>query len=164
MNNLKRILFSFLAIFIIASCDEEPTMVDPNADLEVIDMVFSSDDLDRDNSVFSGTVEITGVIVNTGTTNFTSNSGQQQLILTEEPLGGSPSEKVNLPFTNVNAGDTIYISYSRSWYLANEFPPSFKVAITYDPDIFTDGNDDNDDKDLTNNSLTKTGYDIHDSF
>ncbi|MEZ5009255.1 MAG: hypothetical protein R2753_14025 [Chitinophagales bacterium] len=165
MRTIKTMIFTLLGVIILASCNEDDVIVvDPNADLEVVDMVFTSDDLDPDNQVFSGTVKITGIVVNTGTTDFVSGTNQQAIVLDEVPIAGSPVEKVRLPFARLNAGDTLRISYDRAWSLSNEFPPSFKVSLTYDPDIFIDGNENNDDNDLTNNSITKTGYDIHNSF
>jgi hypothetical protein len=52
------------------------------------------------------------------------------------------------------------VSYETLWDVAFEFPPSYRLAIGYDPDIFTDGNEENDDCDLEGNSRELRGVQV----
>jgi hypothetical protein len=45
-----------------------------------------------------------------------------------------------------------------------ESSPSYRLAIAYDPDIFIDGNEENDDCDLGANSLELTAAEINALF
>ena len=53
------------------------------------------------------------------------------------------SDEIHAPLCVVT-GDFVMVTYERDWDTSNEFPPVYRVAITYDPDIFIDdlGDDD----------------------
>lgn len=111
---------------------------------------------------------ITGTVKNIGTKDFSSSEGQQFIYLYEKPLGGTATPLLSLPFTNLAAGDSLFVTYTRNWDASSpvegEFPPDYILSIMYDPDITTDGNENNDDVNNDNNSLTKSGSTINDLF
>lgn len=119
-------------------------------------------------SQFEGTVKITGVVKNLGGSLFDSNPGQQTVLLYEIPLGGSPVVVAQQSFENLDPGRTLKLSYSRAWNASSpsegEFPPTYRIAIVYDPDIAIDGNPFNDDPNFANNQLDRSGSGINDLF
>ena len=80
-----------------------------------------------------------------------SNPGQQSLYLYQDQMGGasSPAPVARSDFQNLAPDQTVALSWSRNWDASSpsegEFPPSFRAQIMYDPDIYMDGNDQNDD-------------------
>ena len=99
-----------------------------------------------------GRIEIKGTADNYGTEEFVSGEGQQSLQLYE----GSTlvSEQ---PFQNLALDETVEVTYERDWSLSSEFlPSSYQIVIAYDPDILMDGNEDNDDCNTNNNTLTRS--------
>ena len=121
----------------------------------------------RRSSQFRGLVRITGRVVNNGG-DFTSSSGQQSVVLYEVPLGGRGRVVARRDFTNLLSGQSIEVSYQRDWDASSpaegEFPPTYRVALSYDPDIYIDGNEGNDDCVSANNSLDVSGMGINELF
>lgn len=99
----------------------------------------------------SGNVRITGVVRNRGTMLFNSGEGQQSVYIYEG------SELVaTQDFTTVAVNATVEVTYERNWSTQDEFrPPSYTVLLAYDPDIYLDGNEENDDCNSDNNDLAR---------
>ncbi len=58
----------------------------------------------------------------------------------------------SLPFQNIAANGAVTLHYNLTLWSLNE-GRFFRASISYDPDIFLDGNRQNDDSNLNNNSL-----------
>src|SRR5690606_31700745 len=96
---------------------------------------------------------------------YRSSEGQQEVLLLERPSG--PTKNIVLErkeFVNLDKGETIEVSFTREWYAGMEFPPSFIVRIGYEPDIYLDGNKQNDDSNNGNNAIERSGQEISDMF
>lgn len=117
----------------------------------------------RDNQ-FRGRVRISGTVTNNGLKNFQSGRNQQSIILYEIVPGARPREVARRNFINLAAGQSINVSFVRNWNISSpaegEFPPSYRVCLTYDPDIYIDGNDNNNDCNQRNNCKTENGSQI----
>lgn len=115
---------------------------------------------------FTGQVEIVGTIRNVGTADFISGKGQQGIQLYEEVPGARPRLVASLPFERLNQGAELQIRYTREWNASSpaegEFPPTYRLQISYDPDIVLDGNPKNDDSNWRNNSRERSGSAIND--
>ena len=108
----------------------------------------------------SGDVRITGVVTNRGMESFLSSQGQQAAYLYEGSELVATQEFINLA---VDA--TVEVSYERNWSTQDEFrPPSYTVLIAYDPDIYIDGNDNNDDCNSNNNDFARGTSGLDDLF
>jgi len=105
---------------------------------------------------------LVAVVENAGRANYTSSPKQQVLELHTIPQGGSARRLRSWDFPSIPAGgeaaESIYDI--GGWKLSDEFPPSYRFSITYGPDISSDGNNSNDDCDMSNNSATISGADI----
>jgi hypothetical protein len=119
-------------------------------------------------TAFRGTVKITGVVKNIGQSLFDSNPGQQIALLYEMQLGGTPVLVAQKAFEDLAPGETLKLSYSRDWDASSpgegEFPPIYRLVISYDPDIYLDGNPFNDDINLSNNQRDRSGSGINALF
>jgi len=120
-------------------------------------------------SAFAGRVRITGVLRNVGGAAYNSSPGQQSLALYQDPIGLTSVTPVAIQtFEDVPVGAEVSVSWERDWNSSSpnegEFPPNYRILILYDPDILLDGNTENDDSDLTNNSLTLNGSNVNDLF
>ncbi len=168
MKTLKFIPMIILAIAAL-SCDDDDTISEPppTIDLEATSIDFSL--ANQDDFVADAT--ILGTITNTQD-DFVSGSGQQAILLYERSLGtptGNPGVEVaRVNFTTLGAGETLTISYTRTWNASSpaegEFPPDYRILISYDPDLLIDGNDDNDDDNVSNDELTRSGQGINQLF
>jgi len=131
----------------------------PDPAVEAIDMEIVSL-----TSRFEGQVRITGRMKNLGGP-FDSGAGQQSLQLYEQYTGGLVA---HVDFEDLDLGETLEVSYVRHWNASSpsegEFPPKYMVVISYDPDIYMDGNERNDDCNSDNNVLERSGWDINDLF
>jgi len=71
-------------------------------------------------------------------------------------------------FSSLAAGASFSFYFERDWYSSSpnegEFPPMYKLLIQYDPDIYMDGNKNNDDCNGKNNKLEKSGMAINRLF
>ncbi|MBW1297097.1 protease inhibitor I42 family protein [Aquimarina litoralis] len=167
MKTLKTLkILSVLSLSLLLCGCPDDSIENEKIDPEATSITFS---IVKDDD-FTGTATITGTITNIGDASFSSSSGQQALRLYQRNLGApAPGELVGtVGFRILSPGETITISYSRPWNSSSpaegEFPPDYSIVIDYDPDIFIDGNDANNDEDLTNNSLTVSGSEINDLF
>lgn len=119
-------------------------------------------------SRFQGRVRITGKVKNLGAQAFESRPGQQTAQLIETPLGGRPRIVATVPFVNLAPNQEISVSFDRNWDASSpaegEFPPSYKVVLSFDPDIYIDGNTKNDDCVTTNNTKERSSADINAMF
>lgn len=116
-------------------------------------------------SRFEGRVRITGKVKNVGRSAFESHAGQQAVQLWETAPGARPRLVASVPFVNLAPNQEISVSFDRTWNSSSpaegEFAPSYKVMLSYDPDIFIDGNTKNDDCNSRNNVKERSGVDIN---
>lgn len=106
-----------------------------------------------------GQVQITGTIINKGRSSFESRPNQQGIYLYE---GNRLVARRN--FQTLAPGESISVSFERRWDAASEFPPNYRLRISYDPDIYIDGNPKNDDCGRGNNLMERSGFEVHDLF
>ncbi|MAQ75146.1 MAG: hypothetical protein CL613_02290 [Aquimarina sp.] len=165
MKTLKLVVLASIAIIAISCEDDDPIRV-LDIDLQATAINFS---IEKETD-FAGTATITGIVTNIGSENFVSATNQQRILLYERPFGSSSAGSLigEVNFTSLNAGEQLTVSYTRNWNSSSpdegEFPPNYVLQITYDPDIAIDGNENNDDKNSANNSLTESGTAINDLF
>lgn len=158
----------------------EPQKVKPKLDKKLIDpsklkltcpdpaVQSIKFDIASRTSEFEGRVKIVGTIKNVGTANFESGPGQQELQLWETNPGGSPRLVATKPFEKLAKDEIIFVQYERDWNSSSpaegEFPPTYKLVISYDPDINIDDNKKNDDCETENNSMEQSGAEINTLF
>ncbi len=115
-------------------------------------------DLLEHTATFTGRVRITGIVKNVGKKEFKGGGGMAYL------YEGSTLRKTKV-FSTLAPGATMSLSFDRTWYASStsegEFPPIYKLMILYDPDILMDSNKDNDDCNINNNKLTRSGAAIN---
>lgn len=133
----------------------------PNCpDPAVVDIKFS---VVRRYSQFRGRVRITGIVKNIGGADYISGPNQQLIVL---DAGDAAHPLKVKKFQNLRKGEEVRIVYETDWNSSSpsegEFPPTFRVYITYDPDINMDSNPKNDDCNLKNNGKSKSGKAIND--
>jgi hypothetical protein len=113
---------------------------------------------------YHAVVKIEGVVKNVGTINYTSGAGQQAALLYEN-RGGRPVLVATKVFQNLTPGQEVRVEFTRNWYKGSpaegEFPPTYVLIISYDPDIYIDANDNNDDSNTGNNRMEKFGQGIN---
>ncbi len=136
------------------TCPEDCQPGQPNPAVDRIDFTLVST-----TSSTAGTVRIEGVVENKGDTTFDSSAGQQSVQLYQGTTLLAQQE-----FEDLAAGATVTVAHELSWSTSTEFPPTFRVIIAYDPDIFIDGNDNNDDCANSDNALERSGSEINDLF
>ena len=175
-NRLNFLTISVLALMAFTSCDPSDDINDApiseptesvTIDLQAENIIFSVDP----TSQFAGNATITGTVRNLGD-NFRSGVGQQVIRLYERSLGtptNQPGTEVaSLTFTSLDAGETLEVSYTRSWNSSSpaegEFAPEYILVIDYDPDLFLDGNVNNDDTNSANNRVLVSGHLINGMF
>lgn len=107
----------------------------------------------RRTSRFAGRVRISGVVRNVGTVTFQSGARQATAYLFEGRRVVARQE-----LRRLTPGQEVRLSITRSWSQTNEFPPSYKLLISWDPDIHMDGNPSNDDERRNNDSKVVTGH------
>lgn len=159
---MKKLIFLSLLMsgLFIAGCDDDDNETPaPVIDLAAESMEFS---VSR-TSATEGTVIISGIVKNVGA-DYVSGDNQQQVVLYEKYPGGQSTVVASKDFANLAAGATIEVKYSTSWRTSVEFPPSFILSISYGPDIYIDGNEQNDDENPDNNRREITGAQINEQF
>lgn len=108
-------------------------------------------------------VSVTGVVTNRGSKDFVSEIQQQSIQIFENGV-----VKQTKPFQYLNPNGQEFIVYQRNWNTAanaqGSNPPSYRVRIVYSDDVLTDANLDNNDCDLTNNLMTRSGDGINALF
>jgi hypothetical protein len=113
---------------------------------------------------FTGTVRIRATVKNVGNAPYLSRPEQQVAQLYENRPGVAPRLVAKRAFQNLAVGEAFSFSFDREWNAADEFQPSYRIAIVYDPDIRNDGNVKNDDCRMGNNVLDRAGTDINALF
>jgi len=104
----------------------------------------------------TGDILIKGVVENYGLEDYVSDPGLQALQLWEDD-----NMVQTVSFQNLAVDETVIIEYQRAWDTASESPVArYKLIVTYAPDIRQDGNPDNDDFNLSNNSILRSAADI----
>jgi hypothetical protein len=116
----------------------------------------------RRTSKFAGRVRITGIVRNIGNKPYISNPNQQGVSLYE--VDGTRRSVGDKTFQNLRPGQEVKVVFERDWSASNEFPPKYAMEITFDPDIRNDGNLNNDDCNLSNNTLERDGAAINALF
>lgn len=118
----------------------------------------------RGKDQYRATVMIEGVVRNVGIMKYVSGANQQSAHLYEDN-GGIIKLVATQVFQNLDVNATVKVSFTRSWYKASpaegEFPPIYILIIGYDPDIYIDGNTNNDDANSNNNKLSKSSSEIN---
>ncbi|MCB9853447.1 MAG: hypothetical protein H6819_10160 [Phycisphaerales bacterium] len=141
------------------TCPEDCLEGQPNPAVISIDFNLVSRDTDS-----TGTVEIVGTVENLGSGTFDSAAGQQAVQIWAGPSLTSLNMLASQPFEDLAPGAQVSVSYELEWNTSNEFPPIYRVILSYDPDIYIDGNDDNDDCATSDNALQRDGSEINDLF
>ena len=162
MKKIKLLPIMFFALFL--SCDkDDETATEQTIDLAANDISYT---LVSQSSPNTGVVRITGYVKNIGNAEFNSSNGQQVAQLLEKIPGTTTFIEMafeDLP-NNIEANEEVSFSYEREWDTTLEFQNEIILRIFYDPDIFIDGNPNNDDADSTNNSLSIFGNAINSLF
>ncbi|MBF6627609.1 MAG: hypothetical protein PHS71_07785 [Proteiniphilum sp.] len=155
--------FYFLSLWLLislGSCDSETPEAEPHIDLAAESLEFSLEQTEP----FVGNVTITGIVKNIGDP-YHSSEGQQTLFLIEKPAAGDPVTLISKDFKDLDAGETLEITYQvQKWRSSQEFPPDYILRISFDPDLYIDGNPHNDDANQHNNTLEKEGEEIKQLF
>ena len=118
------------------------------------------------SSRFRGRVRITGIVKNVGSKTFIAGRNQAKAYLYEMPPGSSSGAiKAQREILNLAPGATMMLTYERDWNSSSpaegEFPPSYRLQILLDPDIYMDASKDNDDCTQDNNKKDRSGADIN---
>ena len=112
---------------------------------------------------FRGRVRVTATVKNVGNRDFISRAGQQTALLYSDRTLIARRD-----FINLAVGQSFTFSYDRNWDSSSpaegEFPPNYRLIVTYDPDIYIDANPQNDDCSQANNDRTRSGSDINALF
>lgn len=116
-------------------------------------------------SAFAGRVNIVGKVKNVGGVAYESRPNQQTALLYEIVPGKQPRLVARQAFQNLAPGAEITVRFGRAWNASSpaegEFPPSYRLVISFDPDIRTDGNPKNDDCNPANDVRERSGADIN---
>lgn len=154
--------FAFLLFCLAAACSSDDNKADakPYIDLTAESLEFSVEKIED----FFGNVTIIGTIKNIGE-DYQSSEGKQTVRLVERSATGQVTTLVEQKFVNLAAGETIVLEYVvQGWRSSEEFPPGFQLGIYYEPDIYIDGNPNNDDANPKNDFLEKKGTEINKLF
>lgn len=129
-------------------------------------------DIVRRDSQFKGRIRITGIVKNIGGKAFVSDPKQAGIYLYELPAGVPPASATTgkivaqRQIASLPAGAMMSLTYERNWNSSSpaegEFPNSYRLLITYDPDIYMDANKQNDDCKQGNNKKDRSGTEIND--
>jgi hypothetical protein len=117
--------------------------------------------IERKKDQFNGTIRVEGTVRNVGRRTYTSGTGQQVAVLYEMIAGGATRAVGSVSFRNVAPNAMIKVYYTRTWRTSDEFPPTYKLVIGFDPDLYIDGNVDNDDSNAANNEVSRSGADVN---
>lgn len=105
-----------------------------------------------------GQIELTGQVVNRGNAPFVSRPGQAEAqILVSRAAGEAPLVLARQALVNLQVGHGGSIQFRRFWPRNVQFPPTFSLVISYDPDILQDGDPKNDDCSQANNRIDLAG-------
>ena len=147
-----------LSVFAMSglTCPQDCVESDPNLAVVRIDFTLVSQD-----TATRGTVRIDGVIENKGGSTFDSGAGQQSVQLYE---GANITPVAQEDFEDLAVGGTVTVSYTLDWNTSSEFPPTYRLLIALDPDIFIDDNPNNDDCPTSDNAMQRDGNEINSLF
>ena len=135
--------------------------VAPNIDLAAVSLEFTVEKI----SETVGNVTLTGTVKNVGDAAYRTNGGQQTIELVQKPISGPSTVLASKDFEDLDVGATVEIEYTvQNWRTSTEFIPSFVLRISFDPDLYIDGNLENDDADQDNNSIERPGQEINELF
>jgi hypothetical protein len=98
---------------------------------------------------FQGTIQLKAVLKNIGNADYVTGANQQSV-----QIHYGRRLLKNERFGNLRVGETKIIAVQLPWNAAEEFQGDLKAQIVYDPDIRTDGNPNNDDCNMRDNSKT----------
>jgi len=117
--------------------------------------------LSRDRDPTKGRVRLTGTIRNLGTVAFVSDP-RQVIVSLEQQIPGErrASTLVQRNISNLAAGANLTLVHDLAWDTALEFPATFTLRLSYDPDIYIDANTQNDDCNQNNNTQSLGGEQI----
>ncbi|RAV28836.1 hypothetical protein [Sinomicrobium soli] len=154
------LLLAVCTLGFLYSCQDDDTNTDPQIDLAVTSFDFEIEK----TSEFEGNIHFTAVIKNVAD-DFRSGEGQQSVYLTEKPAAGKSITLISKKFKDLDAGETVELQFThQGWRVSKEFPPSFKVQISFDPDLYIDDNPLNNDSNSNNNFKEITGQQINTRF
>jgi hypothetical protein len=118
--------------------------------------------LSGDSRHTDGRIRITGVVKNVGNRVFESDPRQATVAIYETHPGERQGTiKAQQSIARLAPNATITLTFERPWSLSAEFPPTFALMITYDPDIYLDANKNNDDCNRNNNKKELSGDEIN---
>jgi hypothetical protein len=133
-----------------------PTLMCPNPAATSIDFSIASR-----ATRFAGRVHIVGTVKNLGNAPYVSGANQQLALLYEVSPGAPGGRLVaTRRFQNLAPGEAVTVAFDREWSSSMEFPPNYRLIISYDPDISIDGNPKNDDCVTSDNSRERPGGEI----
>jgi hypothetical protein len=120
---------------------------------------------------YHGRVRIIGVVKNIGAGAFIAAPNQAKAYLYQMPLAVPCASPINgdivaqRSIENLAVGATIELSYERDWRSTSqaegEFPHCYRLLIKFDPDVYNDANEYNNDGNPTNNKKDRSGADIN---
>lgn len=108
---------------------------------------------------FTGRIRITAVVTNAGLQPFNSSPNQQSVGIWQDG-----ERLATQQFEDLGVGESVTVSYETDWNAAAEFIADFIGIVGYDPDIFIDGNEENDDCRSIDNELSLTAQQINEQF
>jgi len=157
MNMKRSLLVVSLSLLVMSglSCPED--CVDGTPSLAVVRIDY---EILSTTSATEGTVRVTGVIQNTGTGTYDSGAGQQSLQL-YRGLDFQQQPVAQTDFEDLAPGATLTVTYDVAWDTSAEFPQSFVLYISLDPDLFIDGNEANDECPTSDNLLSRSGEEVN---
>ena len=113
----------------------------------------------RRDTKFRGKVRISGVVKNTGETQFRGRNSEARLMSGNRILARAT-------FNGLRPGQEIRVRFVRDWNSSSpsegEFPPTYKLKLVYDTDDVLGGP--NNDVSLRDNQRTRSGSDINKLF
>lgn len=106
-------------------------------------------------------IRITGVVKNVGNRIFESDPRQALVDISETHPGARATIKAQQNIARLAPNETITLNFELAWLASSEFPPTYALMITYDPDIYIDGKPNNDDCNQRNNRKDLSGDEIN---
>ncbi len=115
----------------------------------------------RQNANHTYNFTIRGQVKNIGSGNFVSHNNQQVLFLHEV---GKSHHITEWHFTRLNRGQVKSVHVPVINQPGGEFVPAYELALTFAPDIYTDGYPANDDRNRRNNQATLSSRTLSGAF
>jgi hypothetical protein len=119
---------------------------------------------------FRGQVRITGIVKNIGRKSFKPGPKQATAYLYEMPPGTSTGGMLlaQTAIRNLIPGETLLLIYERDWNSSTssegKLPPTYRLEISFNTDLYKDTNPDNDDCSQMNNKKERSGSEINNMF